>query len=480
MSITPPISAEALLSSILESAPYGVITFKSVRDKQGEIIDFEFLMINQFAEQMVGMTRDTLLGHTMLEKLPGNRETGLFSKYVALVEEGEPVALDQNYQKDGLDSWFRITAKKLQDGFVVNFLDISQFKGRALELEQSEARYRKLFYESMDPVFITNNELLFMEINHAMESTFGHSREQVRLITLKDLFKEENDFWRFNQEFYKHDRVEEFEAELISAQDKVMYCIINLINLSPDEDQINRYQGVIKDISRKKRADQEILWAEKLSMTGKIARSIAHEVRNPLTNLSLALEQLKDEVPEEVEDADLYFNIIDRNAKRIGTLVTELLNSSKPKSLQLKEQSLNEVVRDSLKLIKDRIKLQNMTLKEQYEASLPDIALDQDQIRIALLNIFINAIEAMKPDKGRLVIRTYQEEDQVFLQVADNGRGIPKENLDKLFEPFFTAKKGGMGLGLTTFQNIIQSHLGKVKVTSEPGVGTSFFVSFPV
>ncbi len=474
------LSNDKLLSSILESAPYGIMTFSSVRSDEGKIIDFEFLLVNKAAEKMVNMSSEELVGSTMLTKLPGNKEAGLFDKYCEVVETGKSISLDEHYEGEDFDNWFRIQAEKLGDGFAVSFLDISEFKGRARELEQSEARYKKLFYESMDSIFITNNELLFMEVNSAMIDVFGYSTEQLRAISLKDLFQDENDFWRFNKEFYKNDRVEEFETELLLANGKTAFCVINLINLSPDEDQINKYQGVIKDVSRKKKADQEILWAEKLSMTGKIARSIAHEVRNPLTNLTLALEQLKDEVPEEVEDAELYFKIIKRNAERIGTLVTELLNSSKPKSLQLKSQPVNEVVQESLKLVKDRIKLQNMTLKEDYDATLPHIALDQDQIKVALLNIFINAIEAMKPDEGELTIRTYQEDDEVILQVADNGRGIPKENLNKLFEPFFTAKKGGMGLGLTTFQNIIQSHLGKVKVTSQVGEGTSFYISFPI
>lgn len=471
---------ESLLNSILESAPYGIMTFKSLRDTGGKIIDFEFLIVNKAAEKMVNMKAKTLIGSTLIEMLPTNRDVGLFDMYREVVETSTSLTLDQHYTGEEIDSWFRIQAEKLEDGLTVSFLDISEFKKRTQELKHSEARYRRLFYESMDSIFIVNNELLFLEINDAMRTIFGYSRDQIRLINLKDVFKEESEFIRFNQEFYKYDRVEEFETELVLANGKMAYCIINLINLSPDEDMISSYQGVIKDISRRKKADQEIIWAEKLSMTGTIARSIAHEVRNPLTNLSLALEQLKDEVPDEVEDAELYFNIIKRNADRIGTLVTELLDSSKPKSLQLKEQSLNVVVKESLKLIKDRVKLQNMKIKEHYDESLPDIALDQNQINIALLNIFINAIEAMKPDEGKLVISTYQEDEEVILQVSDNGKGIPKKSLNKLFEPFFTAKKGGMGLGLTTFQNIIQSHLGKVKVTSELGVGTNFYISFPV
>lgn len=472
--------ADQLLASVLNSAPYGIMTFKSLRDKQNQIVDFECLLLNKAAEEMIGMSKAEMVGNTMLSKLPGNKEEGLFDKYVRVAETGKSCTFEHHYQGEHFDNWFRIQAEKLDDGFTVSFLDISEFRQRANKLAESEARYRKLFNESMDSIFLVNNELLFLEVNDSMVSSFGYDREQIRTLSLKDLFLEENDFWRFNKEFYKAGRIEEFEAELKLAQGKTALCLINLINLRPEENLMNLYQGVIKDISRKKRAEEEILWAEKLSMTGKIARSIAHEVRNPLTNLSLALEQLKDEIPEEVEDAELYFNIIERNANRIGTLVTELLDSSKPKSLQLSRQPLSQVIKESLKLVKDRVKLQNMKLKQSFGKDLPDIALDSDQIKIALLNIFINAIEAMKPDEGVLSIKTYQEEHTVCLEVTDNGRGISKENLGKLFEPFFTAKKGGMGLGLTTFQNIIQSHLGKVKVTSELGQGTTFLISFPV
>ena len=470
---------ESLLDSVLSMAPFGVMVFKTIHTKSGKIKDFEILLANKAAEEMTGMKATDLVGSTMMTKLPGNKEAGLFDRYCEVVETGKETNFDFQYQGEGIDNWFRIKAIKKDDGFIVTFLDITEFKQRTKELERSESSYKKLFYESMDSIFIANSELLFLEVNDAMINQFGYSTEHFRTLSLKELFVREDDFWRFNKGFYKNDRVEEFEVELKLASGKSGHCVINLVNLSPYEDQISRYQGVIKDISSKKRADQEILWAEKLSMTGKIARSIAHEVRNPLTNLSLALEQLKDEIPEEVEDADLYFNIIQRNAERIGTLVTELLDSSKPKSLQLKEQSLNEVVKESLKLVKDRLKLQSMKLKQSYDKSLPPIALDQDQIKIALLNIFINAIEAMKPKEGQLMISTFREGSSVILEVSDNGKGIPKENIGKLFEPFFTAKKGGMGLGLTTFQNIIQSHLGKVRVTSELGKGTTFIINFP-
>ena len=122
------------------------------------------------------------------------------------------------------------------------------------------------------------------------------------------------------------------------------------------------YQGIIHDLTLRKQAERDMLSAERLSLTGKIARTIAHEVRNPLTNLSLALDQLRSEIPADNESAKLYGDIIERNANRIEQLVGEMLNSSKPKELHLELTSVNEIIDDTLKLAVDRIKLKQIQL----------------------------------------------------------------------------------------------------------------------
>lgn len=126
----------------------------------------------------------------------------------------------------------------------------------------------------------------------------------------------------------------------------------------------------------------------------------------------------------------------------------------------------------------DRLNLQDMTLIESYPKYNIFVPLDDDQFEIALLNLFINAIEAMKPGKGILKVALYVENDLLTLKIEDNGKGIPKNDIPKMFEPFFSAKKTGAGLGLTTVQNIIHSHHGKIAVESEINRGTTITITF--
>ena len=212
-------------------------------------------------------------------------------------------------------------------------------------------------------------------------------------------------------------------------------------------------------------------------MTGQIARRMAHEVRNPLTNLNLALEQLREEVIDE-DDTALYFDIIRRNADRIEQLITEMLKSSKPKQLNPEVRNINEVLDEALEMTEDRIKLRGIKLVRDFEEDLPLVSLDKEQLKTAFLNIIINAIEAMKEQEGVLTVATSSNSESVMVYIEDNGKGIPREEIKKLFDPFFTGKKGGMGLGLTSTQNIINSHHARIHVESELGKGTTFKIHF--
>lgn len=342
------------------------------------------------------------------------------------------------------------------------------------ELNEKEKKYRNLFEKSIDAIFVTNKELLFLDVNSSMLKLLDYDKSHMLRMNLKDLFESIESYNAFKEDLLKFGRTREFEVLLKNAEGKNIECIINSTALVDANNQVNGYQGIIHDISLRKRAEQELIMAEKYSMGGKIARSIAHEVRNPLTNLHLALEQLKEEVGDENEMIELYSDIIKRNAERIDQLITELLSSSKPKQLTLSEENLNEVVDETLELTLDRLNLKKMKLVKKLDPELPTLKLDKDKFNMAILNIIINAIEAMDEGKGVLEISTYTENGNAVLIIKDNGKGIPKDDLTKLFDPFFTGKRSGMGLGLTTTQNIIKSHSGKIQVDSKVGEGTTF------
>ncbi|UXP32534.1 PAS domain S-box protein [Reichenbachiella agarivorans] len=469
--------ADGLLKSILDTSFLGIMTFKSVRNQTGQIIDFEWLFVNDVAVQIVGKPAAALVGSRMLDLLPTNKETGLFDRYVQVVETGEVGTFEQYYSGENIHKWFKIAAIKLDDGFTVSFEDISHFKSAVLDAKIKERKYQRLFEESIDAILLMDESYGFVETNQSLQHLFGHLKEELKAMKVSNLFFKETDFMLFKEELRAQQKVEEMELVLLDKWKRKRYCLINCVSIRDEEGNLT-YLAVIRDLTKRRQASRELVQAEKLAMTGKIARTIAHEVRNPLTNLTLALEQLKEEIPADVEDANLYFDIISRNAERIGKLITDLLNSSKPKELSPVKQSLNALVKESLDLVKDRLKLKNMAVVEEYASDLPDIPLDGDQFKVALLNMFINAIEAMEAELGKLQVFTYREDNYVILEISDNGKGMTSQELSNLFQPYFTGKKEGTGLGLTTVQNIIHSHKGRIEAESEVGAGTSFYITF--
>ncbi|MDQ6902479.1 MAG: CHASE3 domain-containing protein [Bacteroidota bacterium] len=215
---------------------------------------------------------------------------------------------------------------------------------------------------------------------------------------------------------------------------------------------------------------------EKFAATGRISRTIAHEVRNPLTNINLAAEQLRNEVTEN-EDITLLFEMITRNSNRINQLISDLLNSTRVSELSFTNMSINDIIDSSLEFAYDRIELKQIKVEKDYETDICPISVDDQKIKIAFLNIIVNAIEAMD-DGGILHISTHHKNNRCVAKITDNGKGMTKEDVGRLFEPYFTTKEKGTGLGLTNTQNIILAHNANINVESAVGKGTSFVITF--
>ena len=221
---------------------------------------------------------------------------------------------------------------------------------------------------------------------------------------------------------------------------------------------------------------QELKEMEKFAATGRIARVIAHEVRNPLTNITLATEQLQETPAGKTDDAALFLDMIRRNAGRINLLVSDLLNSTRFAQLDFAAVDMNKLVDETLGMAKDRVDLHHIRVEKDFDSDLCPVSVDAEKLKLALLNIIVNAIEAMEPGKGVLIIRTRKTDEKCMIEIADNGSGIDDEASQKIFEPYFTSKQKGAGLGLTNTQNIILNHKGNISVKSSPGEGTSFFI----
>jgi signal transduction histidine kinase len=257
--------------------------------------------------------------------------------------------------------------------------------------------------------------------------------------------------------------------------------IFNIENSAKERavDKATQYSIELEtNISELKEANlelQELKGLDKFTATGRIARTIAHEVRNPLTNIALASEQLQ-EMNIQNQDSTVLLEMISRNAGRINQLVSDLLNATRFAHLNYETTDTRQLLEETLDMAKDRIELNHVQVKKLYSKEPCNVIVDAEKMRLALLNIIVNAIEAMEKGKGVLLIKTLKQENKCIIEIKDNGKGMDEEVLQNLFEPYFTGKLKGNGLGLTNTQNIIFNHKGSIKVYSKPGQGATFMI----
>jgi PAS domain S-box-containing protein len=344
-------------------------------------------------------------------------------------------------------------------------------------LRANERKYRSIFELSKDAVFIADKMLLFLDFNAATQELLGYDRTELSSLTVYNLMVEELDKKLLEKLLYEEGEVSDLELEVQTKTGEKKICIFSL-TATLDASSHIYYQGLMHDITNLRRAEKANLMVEKLGATGRLVRTLAHEVRNPLNNINMSVEQL---ITEEGNDEHtLYLDIIQRNSKRIGDLITELLDTSRPTELTFERSGLQAIMDDSIAEALDRITLQRISMQIRYFNEPCDIMANREKLKIAFLNIIINAVEAMANDgTGELEIEIDSTGAMHTVQVKDNGCGIPEEHISRLFEPYFTSKRNGMGLGLAATLNILQSHKAQVDVTSVVGSGTTFLISFP-
>ncbi len=342
-------------------------------------------------------------------------------------------------------------------------------------LKANERRYRSIFEKSKDVVFICSVAYEILDINYAATELLDFELEEFQGSDLFSLFKGENDRIYFTDVLNEIGEFYDYEADMVSKNGEIKNCLISA-SIEINNNGERYIQGIIHDNTNRKKAEKNARQTEKMAATSRLVRTLAHEVRNPLNNINLAIEHLL-EVPINNDHA-LYLDIVQRNSKRIGDLITELLDSSRLSTqMNLQKHSLTSVMDAAIASAIDRITLKHINLEVSYPQKECYALLDSDKIQLALLNILINAVEAMESN-GELKITIKCFTDEHFIEISDNGSGISEEHIHRLFEPYFTSKRNGMGLGLANTLTIIQSHNAHIDVMSQVGVGTTFIIGF--
>lgn len=244
-------------------------------------------------------------------------------------------------------------------------------------------------------------------------------------------------------------------------------------------------QALARDVSEQHALTDKMVQADKLVLLGQLSAGVAHEIRNPLAAVNLNLQMLKRKFDED-NPLYNYVNTAMQGVERITRIVEVTLNFSRPNVPDVKPLNLNGTIQTSLELTRSHLKRKDIKIDVDFDENLPSVPADQKQMQQVFINLITNAADAIN-DKGMINIKTYveasskiNEGDFVTAEITDSGIGMSPEEMKKIFNPFFTRKPDGTGLGLPITQRIMHNHNGIIDVESKEGEGTTFYVKLPV
>ncbi len=296
-------------------------------------------------------------------------------------------------------------------------------------------------------------------------------------------------------EYIQDNEISEFVRETLVNQDSIMDREFTLDNngltrilscsIMPLV-QNGEIQGSIlriEDISEKRGREARLRRAESLASLTTLAAGVAHEIKNPLGSIGIHIQLIQKalngsgEFDREAVESNL--NVINEEIDRLNKIVVDFLFAVRPMDITLEERDLNDVVGDLFEFVRPELDQAGIALERAFEPDIPKLELDERHFKRALLNIVKNAIAAM-PQGGRLRVATQLSGDFVVLRISDNGVGISDDVVDKIFEPYFTTKDFGSGIGLTLVYKVIKEHMGDIAVISDEGKGTTFTITLPI
>ncbi|MBN1794070.1 MAG: GAF domain-containing protein [Candidatus Omnitrophica bacterium] len=233
----------------------------------------------------------------------------------------------------------------------------------------------------------------------------------------------------------------------------------------------------VKEATRRLQETQDkLIESEKLAAMGKLSAGIAHEIRNPLTSIKVLVHSLGERLSEDSAKEDI--RVVEEEIERVNQIISKFLDFSKPRQPSFSPVEVNQVVRETLSLIAVEAEERNIWLAEELN-KLPEIEADKKQLKQVLLNLLLNAMQAM-PEGGRLTVITSYHDTFIEITVSDEGAGIPDAIKEKLFEPFFTTREEGIGLGLSIVKRIVDEHDGYIAVKDNKPRGARFCIALPV
>ena len=521
--------SEARFRAVQETSIDGFMVLESVRgagsheNPDGPIVDFRWLYANEAAERIVGKPPSWFLGRRLLDEMPGNREEGLFDAYVQVVETGAPWTSEFTYRHEGLDVYLRAVAAKVGDGFAITFADLSE-RRRVEELAHaSEARFRALADSMPQMVWSTLPDGYHDYYNARWYEFTGVPAGSTDGEAWKDMFHEDDQARAWARWRHSLATGEPYEIEYRLRRHDGIYrwTLGRALRIRDPSGVIDRWVGtctdiedakqaadvlarsraelerlveertaaLMREVDERRKAEEALRQGEKLQAIGQLTGGIAHDFNNILQVVTSGATLLGR--PTLTEDRrKITLDGMTNAAQSAKELTSRLLAFARKQSLKPEVFDLNDRLSGMSELLRHTLG-SRMTVKTDLASDLWPAVADLSQLEVAILNLSMNARDAMHEKGGKLRFQTRNATlpatseraagDYVCLAVMDNGVGMPPAVLARVFEPFFTTKRlgKGTGLGLAQVHGFSKQSGGDIAVESAAGEGTTITIHLP-
>jgi len=341
-------------------------------------------------------------------------------------------------------------------------------------LFESELKYRQIFEKTLSFIFVCDQNLIFKECNPAITFFLGYTTESIIGSSLLHLIVE-HDRHQFVSTFNHEPTIRHYKLKFISVHNENKSGLLTLVPFQTQAGEMY-WQGIIHDETISSQAEQQKLLIEKLNTTESLIRTLAHEMRTPLTNIGLAADAI---VKTGQSSAIAYTDIIERAGIRLNSILNEILLSARKRQLIKQDVDINLVLLEIMEQVKDRLLLRQINCFIHLLPNPLYYPLDKNQFRIAIQNIVVNAIESIEGSGGEITLSVIEKSNHSVIKISDNGIGMNSETVNRLFVPYFTTKKNGLGLGLVSTLSILESHQAWLDVDSQEGRGSTFNIYLP-
>ncbi len=457
-----------------------------ITDLEGRILE-----ANEAFLRIFGYEYNEVIGrHTGFLRAPQTSDDFYREMWESINTKGEWKGEIINKCKDGslIPVWLSITPIYESDrriGYMGVEIDISE-KKRIENALIKEKRFTESLIETANSLIVGLNlkgEIILF--NKKLEATTGYKKEEVLGKNWFEIFLPERIRPSVEEVFdgIVNNKIPSYyENPILTRSGEERYIAWSNTAIRNEKNEIIGALGIGQDITEQKRLEQQILQSERLATIGQMAAKVAHEIRNPLSSIMLNAELLGDEIRAAgdaiSEDAEVLLKSIISEVDRVAKLTEEYLQFSRLPDADPQRGDLINLVQEVVEFIEPEASSRGIQIVSEYETDAMELVFDAQQMRQVLMNIFKNALEAMRRG-GILTVRVQDSHSKVVIAISDTGEGIPEKVQDKIFQPFYTTKDMGTGLGLAISQQVIHEHGGTIEFESEPGKGTTFYLHLP-